>query len=48
MEEMGGANMVTYYMSVLFLQMGLSHFMVSRPKSREIELIILYEVQLIS
>ena len=29
MEEMGGANMVTYYMSVLFLQMGLSHFMVS-------------------
>ena len=27
MEEMGGANMVTYYMSVLFLQMGLSHFM---------------------
>jgi hypothetical protein len=30
MEEMGGANMVTYYMSVLFLQMGLSHFMVSR------------------
>lgn len=28
MEEMGGANMVTYYMSVLFLQMGLSHFMV--------------------
>lgn len=27
MEEMGGANMITYYMSVVFSQMGVSHIL---------------------